>query len=230
MPDPDHLPRVRPRAPYDLPWPLADHPDPAASALRDELLAAYGAETRSYHDLRHLDEVLARLDELLGDPTGGPGDPGVDGVAVRLAAWFHDGVYDGERDAEERSASWAEHALPGLVADDVVAEVARLVRMTEAHSPAEDDPAGCALSDADLAILAAGPERYAEYVAAVRREYAHVGDEDFARGRAAVLTDLLAKPRLFHTDRAAAWWEAPARDHVLAELDRLQPEAEARRA
>ena len=28
-----------------------------------------------------------------------------------LAAWFHDAVYDGERDAEERSAVWAEEAL-----------------------------------------------------------------------------------------------------------------------
>ncbi|GAA0973479.1 hypothetical protein ENKNEFLB_00991 [Nocardioides aquaticus] len=223
MPDADHPPRDRPRAPHALPWPLADHPDPAAEALRAELLAAYGGSDRSYHDLRHLDEVLARLDDLTEDP-------GADDTAVRLAAWFHDGVYDGERDAEERSASWAEHALPGLVADDVVAEVARLVRMTETHAPAEDDAAGCALSDADLAILAAGPERYAEYVAAVRREYAHVGDEDFARGRAAVLVDLLAKPRLFHTARAAAAWEETARSNVLAELDRLQPEVVVSRA
>ncbi|VXA95984.1 HD domain-containing protein [Nocardioides sp. AX2bis] len=226
MPDADHPPRDLPRAPHDLPWPLAGHPDPAAETLRAELLAAYGGDDRSYHDLRHLDEVLARLDDLADDPDA----EGAEGSAVRLAAWFHDGVYDGERDAEERSASWAEHALPGLVPDDVVAEVARLVRMTETHAPAEDDAAGCALSDADLAILAAGPQRYAEYVAAVRREYAHVGDEDFARGRAAVLGDLLEKPRLFHTDRAAAAWEETARANVLAELDRLLPAEVARRA
>ncbi len=227
VPDPDHPPRGHPRAPDDLPWPLADHPDPAAGALREELLAAYAGDDRDYHDLRHLAEVLARLDELTGpESPEGPGG----GTALRLAAWFHDGVYDGERDAEERSASWAEHALPGLVADDVVAEVARLVRMTETHHPAEDDAAGCLLSDADLAILAAGPQRYAEYVAAVRREYAHVGDEDFALGRAAVLQDLLAKPRLFHTARAAARWEQPARANVVAELERLLPGRAARRA
>ncbi len=222
MPDPDHPPRVLPRAPHDLPWPLADHPDPAAGALREQLLAAYAGADRDYHDVRHLDEVLSRLDELTGPDGASP--------ALSLAAWFHDGVYDGERDAEERSASWAEHALAGLVTDDVVAEVARLVRMTETHHPAGDDAAGCVLSDADLAILAAGPQRYAEYVAAVRREYAHVGDEDFARGRAAVLQDLLAKPRLFHTARAAARWERPARANVVAELERLVPGRAARRA
>ena len=60
-----------------------------------------------------------------------------------------------------------------------------------------------ALCDADLAILAAEPQRYADYSAAVRREYAHVSDADFAVGRALVLRDLLAKPSLFQTRTGA---------------------------
>jgi predicted metal-dependent HD superfamily phosphohydrolase len=95
------------------------------------------------------------------------------------------------------------------------------VRLTETHRPAEDDRNGCALSDADLAILAASPERYAEYVADVRREYAHVADDDFRAGRTAVLTDLLAKPRLFHTAHARETWETVARVNIEAELSRL---------
>ena len=112
-------------------------------------------------------------------------------------------VYDGERDAEERSAAWAEDALPGLCDPATVAEVARLVRLTETHRPADDDANGCVLSDADLGILAAPPQRYAEYVAAVRTEYAHLDDATFDAGRALVLADLLAKPRLFHTTYAS---------------------------
>ena len=139
---------------------------------------------------------------------------------MELAAWFHDGVYDGRPDAEERSAAWAETALAGRD-PDLVAEVARLVRLTESHRPAEDDRNGCALSDADLAILAAPPPRYAEYVADVRREYAHVSDDDFRAGRAAVLADLLAKPRLFQTTYAQERWEPTARANVEAELSRL---------
>ena len=72
-----------------------------------------------------------------------------------LAAWFHDAIYDGERDAEERSATWAEDALPAHADPATVAETARLVRLTETHRPADDDANGCALSDADLGILAA---------------------------------------------------------------------------
>jgi predicted metal-dependent HD superfamily phosphohydrolase len=191
----------------DPAWPLAD-----GLALRDALLAAYADPSRGYHDVRHLAEVLQRLDELA--------DAGADfdRTAVRLAAWFHDAVYDGERDAEERSAAWAEEALPGIVDPATVAEVARLVRLTESHRPDDADANGCALSDADLAILAAGAQRYAEYRAAIRDEYGHLPDDVFTAGRAGVLRELAAKPRLFHTAYALAHWEEPARRNVEREL------------
>jgi len=182
-------------------WPLTGRDD-----LRDELLAAYADPARGYHDTLHLTEVLDRIAEL-ADTTS------FDRDTVVLAAWFHDAVYDGQPGAEERSAQWA--------AREVGDEVARLVRMTEHHQPAEDDVEGCVLSDADLAILAAEPERYADYVATVRREYAHVPDDLFAAGRARILGDLLAKPTVFHTDHARTHWEARARANVEQELSEL---------
>src|SRR3954453_1292871 len=99
-------------------WPLPD-----STQLRDELASAYADPARGYHDTRHLTEVLDRLDELATN--GAEFDP----TPVMLAAWFHDAVYDGERDAEERSAAWAEHALATCAPAPVVAEVARLVRL-----------------------------------------------------------------------------------------------------
>ncbi|MGH3345986.1 MAG: HD domain-containing protein [Nocardioides sp.] len=183
-------------------WPLD-----SLLEVRDELLAAYGSPGRSYHDLRHLAEVLDRLADL-----------GCDDPAVLLAAWFHDAVYDGAAGDEERSAAWAERVLPPALAP----EVARLVRLTEDHRPADDDPAGQALCDADLAILAAPAERYAEYARDVRQEYAHVPDADFAHGRSSVLRDLLAKPALFQTARGFELWEAAARANVTAEIERLE--------
>lgn len=193
-------------------WPLPDAP-----ALAAELYAAYADPARGYHDVVHLGEVLDRLEELRSAGVDFPD------LAVRLAAWFHDSVYDGERDAEERSAAWAEDALVDLVPDEVRHEVARLVRLTETHRPEDDDAAGCALSDADLAILAAPPPRYAAYVAAVRREYAHLDDATFRAGRRAVLEGLDAKPQLFHTPAARARWEEAARTNLTRELTELTP-------
>jgi predicted metal-dependent HD superfamily phosphohydrolase len=192
-------------------WPLPDAP-----ALRDELLAAYADETRGYHDTLHLTEVLDRLDELASAGTT------YDVAAVRLAAWFHDAVYDGERDAEERSAAWAEDTLPALVGAEVAEEVARLVRLTETHLPGDDDLNGCALSDADLAILASPPERYASYTSAVRREFLHLEDDVFRAGRAQVLAGLAEKAHLFHTPYARERWEAEARINLRRELTELR--------
>lgn len=186
-------------------WPLSGRDD-----LREALLAAYADPSRGYHDTRHLAEVLARIAELATSTA-------FDRDVVVLAAWFHDAVYDGAPGAEERSARWA------LVADIPAAEeVARLVRMTEHHQPADDDVNGCVLSDADLAILAAPAGRYDEYTADVRREYAHVPDNLFAAGRGQILGELLAKPTLFHTAHARAHWESAARANVERELSALQ--------
>lgn len=191
-------------------WPLPD-----ATEVRDAVAAAYADPSRGYHDTRHLTEVLQRLDELAEH--GVAYDP----TPVLLAAWFHDAVYDGERDAEERSAAWAEDALAAVAPAPVVAEVARLVRLTETHSPDDADANGCALSDADLGILAAPRERYEEYRAAVRREYAHLDDEVFQAGRADVLRALAEKERLFHTTYARERWEAAARVNLEQELAEL---------
>ena len=147
---------------------MTDGPYPDSPGVRDEVAAAYADPSRGYHDTRHLTEVLDRLDELAGNGAA------YDATPVLLAAWFHDAVYDGERDAEERSAAWAEDALAAAAPAPVGREVARLVRLTETHTPDDGDANGCALSDADLGILAAPRERYDEYVAAVRREYAHL--------------------------------------------------------
>jgi predicted metal-dependent HD superfamily phosphohydrolase len=201
--------------PHDLPWPLPDRID-----VRDRLVAAYSTG-RGYHDLRHLAEVLARLDEL--------GENG--NLELVLAAWFHDAIYETASDAaargdnEERSARLAEAALDGAAVDGFpvdVAEVARLVRLTEHHDPRPGDRNGEALCDADLAILAAPPERYREYAAGVRHEYAAYSDADFRAGRLAVLEDLASRNALFRTAYAREHWEPRARENLAREIAELQ--------
>jgi predicted metal-dependent HD superfamily phosphohydrolase len=147
-----------------------------------------------------------------------------DADSVRLAAWFHDAVYDPERsENEERSARLAERVLTELlVPSAVVEETARLVRLTADHAPDRGDANAAVLCDADLAVLAGTPEEYAAYAAAVREEYGFVPDEDFRVGRGAVLELLLAQRELFRTPPGAASWAEPARANLRAELDRLR--------
>ena len=180
------------------------------------LLGRWAEPHRAYHDLAHLEEVLARVDLLASEAA----DPD----AVRLAAWFHDAVYDpAAGDNEERSAWLATTVLHRLqVAEPTVAEVARLVRVTADHVVADGDSDAAVLCDADLGVLAAAADRYSSYVDGVRAEHAQVADDDFARGRAAVLRRLLAHEPMFRTSQGRDLWEAAARRNVTAELARLE--------
>lgn len=195
---------------------------PPASVAVTDLERRWAGEDRGYHDTEHLDEVLARLHELdAATPS-----------AV-LAAWFHDAVYRGRPGRDERdSAGLAVEVLTGLgVADAAARRVRDLVLVTADHVPAPGDDEAAALCDADLAVLASGPQRYARYAAGVRHEYRRVPGPLFRRGRAQVLRRLLSRARdaehpdgpLFRSPRARERWASAAAANLEAELRRLEP-------
>jgi len=182
------------------------------------IIGAWSEPHRRYHDLAHLAAVLG----LVGALAGTADDPD----AVRLAAWYHDIAYDPERtDNEEVSAGRARAGLRGLVPDDRVDEVERLVLLTAGHDPAPDDANGAVLCDADLAVLAGPPDAYAAYASAIREEYGYLSDEEFTAGRIAVLEHLLALPALYRTPEAARQWADRAAANLTAELTLLRRRA-----
>ena len=203
--------------------------EPRVREEGERLVRRWDEPHRRYHDLAHLADVLAALD-LLAPPATSvalqtvPAKDDDPRVAAVLAAWFHDAVYLGQPGAdEEASAVLAEEVLPRLgVPIAVVTEVARLVRLTATHDPAPDDRAGALLVDADLAVLAGGPEDYARYTAAIRQEYAHVPEPMFRARRAAVLEALLDKPFLYRTAGGQARWEGAARANLRSEIAALR--------
>lgn len=179
----------------------------------DDLATRYREPGRRYHTLEHLAEVLDAVDQLA--PAAD------DAAAVRLAAWFHDAVYDPRRpDNEAASAALVDVTLPTL-SRTTCAEARRLILATASHEVAAGDGNGAVLIDADLAILGADPARYDRYATDVRAEYAHLPDDVWRAGRAAVLASFLDRPRIFHTDAGRSRWEARARGNLRRELARL---------
>jgi predicted metal-dependent HD superfamily phosphohydrolase len=176
----------------------------------DRLVAAYSEPHRHYHTLEHLAEVFRVAGRLGGTSP-----------AVQLAVWFHDAVYDPRAaDNEARSADLLATWLGPLgLPADLLARAAELVRST-AHLTADTTRADAdvlVLRDADLAILGAAEQRYRRYAADIRREYAHVPDADYRRGRAALLDAFLARPTIYHLPLLAAEGEAAARRNLTAE-------------
>lgn len=195
---------------------------PGRDELRESLLGRWAEPGRHYHDKRHLAEVLRTVDwlastELRHDSVGRE-----TAAAAELAGWWHDAVYEGQAGRDEaRSAALAEADLLGSVGPDQRRRVAAIILMTTQHHPG-DDPAQALLSDADLRVLARPLASYERYVADVRRDYAHVSDADFRRGRAQVLAGLLSTHRLYATATAHAAWESTARANLEGELRRLE--------
>ncbi|MBL0884687.1 DUF4031 domain-containing protein [Myceligenerans indicum] len=176
---------------------------------------------RTYHTALHLAFALDALDLLLSDADSA-GEPVPRPIAwrSRVALWFHDAVHDGATPADEEASAALVHELLGA-SDEDAEEIARLVVVTAAHAPDPDDLAGCLVSDADLAVLGGEPADYTRYTHQVRAEYAHVPDDLFRRGRAQVLTSLLAGNALFRTPWGRARWQARATANLAAELTTL---------
>jgi predicted metal-dependent HD superfamily phosphohydrolase len=195
--------------------------DGAWQAREAGLRRRWSEPQRAYHTLDHLHEVLATIDALQE-----AGEPLDDPEAVRLAAWYHDAVYDPRSQHNEAaSADLARAELPALgLAPARVERVAQLVLITRDHRPPPGDTDAAVLCDADLAVLARPPEDYRAYAASVRREYAFVPEDAWRRGRAAVLRGLLAKDPLYATATQRSRGEDRARRNLQAELDDLGQE------
>ena len=177
-----------------------------------ELVSAYSQPHRHYHNLRHLSECLAELDEvksLAQDP-----------VALEVALWFHDAVYESQSssDNEALSADLAEDALSaGGVTSDFIQQVRSLILLTKKHVP-DTTPDAALMCDIDLAILGKDEPQFWAYEKAIRQEYAHVPLADYLVGRSRVLHDFLQRPQLYATPHFQERYEAKARLNLLASI------------
>lgn len=201
-----------------------------ATASREEirlagsrLLDRWQEPARGFHNVRHLMDVLARVDELAQE-THRPD-------VVRLAAWYHGAVFDASAlvayarrggEDEAAGAALARAELASLGVEQAVADrVGELIANLRRHDADDHDVDALALCDADLGTLAVEPQRYRSYREAVRAEYAHIPERDYVESRIAIITRLLARRRLFVSPFSLSW-EEPARENLTAELSHLR--------
>ncbi|WP_017575359.1 HD domain-containing protein [Nocardiopsis kunsanensis] len=192
---------------------------PEARAACEELLGRWSEPHRRYYTLTHLWQTLDAVEEI--------GHEAEDIALVRYAMWFHGAVHDGRAGTDEQESAVVAERLLSLVGHsrERIDEIVRLVGLIAPHRPGEDDPDGAVVCDADLSILAADPENYLEYIAAVRAEYAYLPDQTFRTARLRLLEALLERPHLFHTRFGRTHWEGSARANMRAEADRLSGDA-----
>jgi len=188
----------------------------AAGAAWHDLARRYTEPSRAYHTLTHIAAMLAVVSEFV--------DAASDPLALRLAVWFHDVIYDARRrNNEAESARYARGVLEAAaLSASSLASVERLILATKSHEAAPDDGDAALLLDADLAILGAAPADYNRYAQAIRKEYAWVREDRYREGRRKVLNSFLERPRLYHTPALFARLEQAARANLTRESETLQ--------
>ena len=182
----------------------------------DELVSLHAEPHRHYHNLRHISECLAEFDslkQLARQP-----------LAVELAIWFHDAVYDPRAtDNEERSAELAKRRITEAGGtQELCSSVVALVMATKTHDPSVH-PDAPLLVDVDLSILGKPKERFDEYETQIRAEYSWVPEATFAAKRAEILERFLARKRIYSTELVFNKYENQARKNLENSLRQLKP-------
>jgi predicted metal-dependent HD superfamily phosphohydrolase len=187
-------------------------PQPEIDLLFRLLVNAYNKPDRHYHNLHHINHVLITIERFnleLHDP-----------IAVNLAAWFHDFVYDPQAsDNEFKSAELATELLTEIkVATETIDRVQQLILATKGHQIDPNDIDRSIFLDADLVILGTDPVQYQNYARSIRQEYSWVSDTEYQAGRIKVLQSFLQRDRLYCTDLLFDELESIARTNMQQEI------------
>lgn len=181
-----------------------------------ELVRRYSESHRRYHTLDHLRAMcrtLSEFEEMFAAPD-----------SVHLAVFFHDAIYDSSSTTNENdSANLATSFLTeNNVTPAVIRDVEQLILATAAHLEETSVLDAEWFLDADLAILAAEPDTYQQYVLAIRQEYSAFSYSTFRIGRQRFLETILDAPFLYRTIVLRERFEALARTNLQNELEQLQ--------
>jgi predicted metal-dependent HD superfamily phosphohydrolase len=167
---------------------------------------------RHYHNLTHLNHLLITIERFsleLQNP-----------IAVKLAAWFHDFVYDPQAsDNEFQSAELARELLTEInLSPALIDRVQQLILATKGHQIDPNDTDRSIFLDADLAILGTNPIQYQDYARSIRQEYSWVSDAEYQIGRTKVLESFLQRDRLYYTNLLFDELESIARTNMKQEI------------
>ena len=172
-----------------------------------KLCAAYDEPHRHYHNARHIVECLEAFDSAR--------HLAQDALAIEVAIWFHDVVYEIRSGAnEERSADWAREFLTKAGVERTRIDRVEQLIMVTLHNAQQRAGDAALMADVDIAILGSAPERYAEFEQAIRREYAAVPWETYCEKRCEVLRSFLDRDAIYTTEFFRERRESQARRNL----------------
>lgn len=182
----------------------------------DKISKDYGSENRFFHDIKHVENLLKFFNQRK--------DSIRDYDSMRLAAWFHDAVYDVEAaNNEEQSAIYARRILKELgIPEDVIVKVEKLILATFKHENADNDNDCSIFLDGDLSILGGDDAVYDAYAKSIWQEYSRIASREYYKQRRKqVLENFLKRERIYFTNEMFEKFEDKARKNIEREIKSL---------
>jgi predicted metal-dependent HD superfamily phosphohydrolase len=179
--------------------------------------AKYSEPVRAYHTLEHICDLIDIATPYVSKIT--------DFNAVQLAIFFHDIIYDPTSSLnEDESAELFVDVMSKYLDENLVKKVTSYILATKSHHPPNlDDRDLCFFLDFDMSILGRGRDEYSLYTNKIRREYKHVDEISFNKGRSAFLRKILASNNtVFSTPEFLSEMELKARSNIEWEADELE--------
>lgn len=204
---------------------------PKNTAFIDIAKAIYNANGLAYHNVDHIRNVLIAAEQLSGNLTGKKAS-----TELVLAIWYHDVVIDTRRTDNERTSATLFLEIGDVLVktfpqnDFNPEKVCSLIGLTSKHlvelNDNNLDTEDRIILDSDLAGLGKVQlDTYLTTMFKIRKEYSHLSEELYRKGRIRFLSKLNAKDIIYYSEPAREGWEVQARSNIEQELDLLNMKA-----
>lgn len=178
--------------------------------LGESLFILYSESQRYYHTTQHVIECLEYfylVKSKLDDP-----------IAVELAIWFHDSIYDPKAsDNELQSALFMQKSCEAYLDNQTIEKVYAWILATQKHESSQEQDLNYLL-DIDLAILGSNSTRFLEYEHQIQKEYAWVDPDIYQVKRAEVLRYFYQMQPLYRTAFFREKLQLQAKNNLLNSL------------
>jgi predicted metal-dependent HD superfamily phosphohydrolase len=150
-----------------------------------------------------------------------------DPVAVELAVFFHDLVYEpqGSANEVESIAEFAKFAKEVGVGENLLRDVSKMVEATISHALGEVEAEKRGdlelFLDFDLEVLSRSWDEYEVYAGQIRKEYECYDDEAYIAGRIKVLESFLQRERVYFSEWFHREKEEVAKTNLRREIELL---------
>ena len=181
----------------------------------NKIEAHYQSNGRYYHNLSHIEELLAYFNEYNSNIKYKN--------EILFAIFYHDIIYDPKnKNNEEKSAEFAKKELQKLnIQDTIIKQIYNYIVATKHHNnPTKDNDLNYFL-DFDMAILAKNSSDYIKYSKQIRKEYSIYPDFMYRKGRKKALQHFLKQDKIYKTDIFYTLYEEKARKNISMEIKSL---------